>query len=168
LPASYGNNGNNLLILSSTVAPWFMQYRGNFDVLIHPNSGFEREDVNNDIVLGCCASSQAALFSLLVLKLPSSPVLSWADSLSSQHHDWAAWLGTPWFLDLSDPEFAEQVCVWLFSHTDTSLFSVVLFALARSLAFLDVEYFCHFDAEKLVPLTTRLLQLPKWKSDCAC
>lgn len=26
------------------VVPWMMQNRGNFDVFVHPNSGFERED----------------------------------------------------------------------------------------------------------------------------
>eukprot|EP01111_Echinosteliopsis_oligospora_P012036 TRINITY_DN4090_c0_g1_i1.p1 TRINITY_DN4090_c0_g1~~TRINITY_DN4090_c0_g1_i1.p1 ORF type:complete len:185 (+),score=38.23 TRINITY_DN4090_c0_g1_i1:58-612(+) len=56
------------------VVPWVMQNRGNFDVFVHPNSGFERED----------------------------------------HHDWSFWAGTPWFLDLSDPEFAEQL------HKNTS------------------------------------------------
>lgn len=27
-----------------TVVPWVMQNRGNFDVFVHPNTGFERED----------------------------------------------------------------------------------------------------------------------------
>ncbi len=30
--------------VSSIAVPWIMQNRGNFDVFVHPNSGWERED----------------------------------------------------------------------------------------------------------------------------
>jgi len=57
------------LELFGETVPWIMQNRGEFDIMVHPNSGFEHED----------------------------------------HAKWAIWGGTPWRLDLSDPEFTEAL-----------------------------------------------------------
>lgn len=86
------------------VVPWYLQHRGEFSVLVHPNTGCEYEGALalTDFCLVHIGPTPYMMYNthlLLISIIYSDNFLFW--SFVTDHSDWAQWTGDKWNMDMS-------------------------------------------------------------------